>query len=191
MYTLSAGLWEKLFKKKNYYIVIVGLDNVGKTTFLEQTKSRFVKGYGALNPARITSTVGLNIGKVEINNTCLYFWDLGGQEDLRTLWSSYYDEANALIFVVDATRSDLFQEVASVFKEVMSNEYVRTMPVLVAVNKSEIEGAAPAAEVRRILYDDQHMGDLAVLPVSALEGTNIDRCVRWIVRTLASQPLYL
>ncbi|VDO60018.1 hypothetical protein V3C99_006010 [Haemonchus contortus] len=191
MYTLSAGLWEKFFKKRDYYVVIVGLDNVGKTTFLEQTKAHFVKGYGALNPARITSTVGLNIGKVEINNTCLNFWDLGGQEDLRTLWVNYYDEANALIFVVDATRRDLFEEVATVFKQVMSNEYVRMMPVLVAVNKSEIEGAAPAAEVRRILQDDHHMGDLAVLPVSALEGTNIDRCVRWIVRTLASQPLYL
>ncbi|KAK5966491.1 ADP-ribosylation factor protein 1 [Trichostrongylus colubriformis] len=191
MYTLSAGLWEKFFKKRDYYVVIVGLDNVGKTTFLEQTKSHFVKGYGALNPARITSTVGLNIGKVVINNTCLNFWDLGGQEDLRTLWVNYYDEANALIFVVDATRQDLFEEVASVFKEVMSNEYVRMIPVLVAVNKSEIEGAAPAAEVRRILQDEHHLGDLAVLPVSALEGTNIDRCVRWIVRTLASQPLYL
>ncbi|KAK6061471.1 Miro-like protein [Cooperia oncophora] len=144
MYTLSAGLWEKFFKKRDYYVVIVGLDNVGKTTFLEQTKSHFVKGYGALNPARITSTVGLNIGKVEINNTCLNFWDLGGQEDLRTLWVNYYDEANALIFVIDATRRDLFGEVA---KEVMSNEYVRMLPVLVAVNKSEIEGAAPAAEL--------------------------------------------
>lgn len=54
---------------------------------------------------------------MEINNTCLNFWDLGGQEDLRTLWSSYYDEANAMIFVVDATRRDLFAEVASVFSE--------------------------------------------------------------------------
>ncbi|VDK68596.1 unnamed protein product [Cylicostephanus goldi] len=147
MYTLSAGLWERFFKKRDYYVVIVGLDNVGKTTFLEQIKSHFVHGYGALNPARITSTVGLNIGKVEINNTCLNFWDLGGQEDLRTLWSSYYDEANAMIFVVDATKRELFAEVSSVFREVISNEYVQRMPILVAVNKSEIEGSAEAAEV--------------------------------------------
>ncbi|KHJ75560.1 hypothetical protein OESDEN_24824 [Oesophagostomum dentatum] len=146
----------------------------------------------------------MELGKVEINNTCLNFWDLGGQEDLRTLWSSYYDEANAMIFVVDATRRDLFAEVSSVFREVISNEYVQRMPILVAVNKSEIEGSAEAAEVftlscslflshfvRHILHDDEHIGDLAVLPVSALEGTNIDRCVRWIVRTLASEPIYL
>ncbi|KJH47543.1 hypothetical protein DICVIV_06384 [Dictyocaulus viviparus] len=115
MYTLSTGLWEKFFKRKDYYVVIVGLDKSGKTTFLEQTKSRFVKGYGSFNPARITSTVGLNIGEVQINNICMCFWDLGGQEELRGLWSSYYDEANALVFMVDATRSDLFEEVADVF----------------------------------------------------------------------------
>ncbi|CAI4222444.1 unnamed protein product [Auanema sp. JU1783] len=191
MYTLSAGLWEKFFKKKDYYVLIVGLDDAGKTTFLEQTKSHFIKDYGVVNPSKITSTVGLNIGKVELNNTCLNFWDLGGQEDLRSLWSTYYSEANAVIFVVDATRRDQFETVANVFKDVMASELIHDLPVLVAVNKSEVDGAAPAAEVRMFLQDDHHSGDLAVIPVSAIEGTNVDRCVRWIVRTLASQPLYL
>lgn len=191
MYTLSAGIWENFFKKKDYYVVIIGLDNAGKTTFLEQTKSHFVKDYGVLNPSKITATVGLNTGKVELNNTCLHFWDLGGQESLRELWATYYDDANALIFVVDATRSDLFPTVAAQFKEVMANEIIQNLPVLVAVNKSEMEGAAAAAEVRMLLEDDNHRSDLAVLPVSALEGTNIERCVNWIVRSLASQPLYL
>lgn len=57
----------------------------------------------------------ISVGKVELNNTCLNFWDLGGQEDLRSLWSTYFDEANALIFVVDATRPDLFPIVSDVF----------------------------------------------------------------------------
>ncbi|CAI5439741.1 unnamed protein product [Caenorhabditis angaria] len=191
MYTLSAGIWEKFFKKKDYFVVIVGLDNAGKTTFLEQAKSHFVKDYGMLNPSKITATVGLNTGKVELNNTCLNFWDLGGQESLRELWPTYFDDANAIIFVVDATRSDLFPTVSALFKEVISNDAVQNLPVLVAVNKSEMEGASPAAEVRMLLEDENHQSDLAVLPVSALEGTNIERCVRWIVRTLASQPLYL
>ncbi|VDO49340.1 unnamed protein product, partial [Haemonchus placei] len=104
-------------------------------TFLEQTEARFVKGYGALNPARITSTSV----KSKSTTPVLIFEDLGGQED----WVNYDDEANALIFVVDATRRDLSDEVAMVFKYDMSNEYMRMMPVLVAVNKSEIESAAP------------------------------------------------
>ncbi|PIO59177.1 hypothetical protein TELCIR_19368, partial [Teladorsagia circumcincta] len=112
------------------------------TKYCRRGQRRFTSN----DPHLLMNFMNPGIGKVEINNTCLNFWDLGGQEDLRTLWVNYYDEANALIFVIDATRRDLFEEVAAVFKEVMSNEYVRMIPVLVAVNKSEIEGAAPAAE---------------------------------------------
>lgn len=39
MYTLSAGIWEKFFKKKDYYVVIVGLDNAGKTVSLLNLRS--------------------------------------------------------------------------------------------------------------------------------------------------------
>ncbi|GMR52954.1 hypothetical protein PMAYCL1PPCAC_23149 [Pristionchus mayeri] len=147
MYTLSVGLWEQFFKKKDYFVVIVGLDNAGKTTFLEQIKGKFVKNYPMLNPAKITSTVGLNIGKVEVDQARLNFWDVGGQEDLRCLWANYLDEASALIYVVDASRPDLLPTVAESFKEVMKVERVKEVPILVAVNKSELEGAITADQV--------------------------------------------
>ncbi|KAF8366332.1 hypothetical protein PRIPAC_84161 [Pristionchus pacificus] len=191
MYTLSVGLWEQFFQKKDYFVVIVGLDNAGKTTFLEQIKGKFVKNYPMLNPAKITSTVGLNIGKVEVDQARLNFWDVGGQEDLRCLWANYLDEASALIYVVDASRPDLLPTVAESFKEVMKVERVKEVPILVAVNKSELEGAITADKVRMALDDGDHEADMAVLPVSALEGLNVDRCVRWILRSLASKPLFL
>lgn len=40
--------------------------------------------------------------------------------------------------------------------EVISNEYVQQMPILVAVNKSEIDGAAEAAEVLRLIFSYYH-----------------------------------
>jgi len=39
-----------------------------------------------MNPNKITTTVGLNIGKIDIAGICLNFWDLGGQEELQSLW---------------------------------------------------------------------------------------------------------
>lgn len=70
-----------------------------------------------LNPAKITSTVGLNsefllvllpgyrclrsincsVGKVEVDQARLNFWDVGGQEDLRCLWANYLDEVSFVI----------------------------------------------------------------------------------------------
>lgn len=39
-----------------------------------------------MNPSKITTTVGLNIGKIDIAGVRFNFWDLGGQEELRSLW---------------------------------------------------------------------------------------------------------
>lgn len=39
-----------------------------------------------MNPSKITTTVGLNIGQIDIHGVRLSFWDLGGQEELQSLW---------------------------------------------------------------------------------------------------------
>lgn len=65
MYTLMSGLWKSLTQKDEYFIIILGLDNAGKTTFLESAKAQFTADYKQVNPAKITATVGLNIGKID------------------------------------------------------------------------------------------------------------------------------
>ena len=44
MYTLLSGAYRYYFQKDEYCILILGLDDAGKTTFLEQTKTKFSKG---------------------------------------------------------------------------------------------------------------------------------------------------
>ena len=65
MYTLLSGLWKSLTQKDEYFVLILGLDNAGKTTFLESAKAQFTSDYKKVNPAKITATVGLNIGKID------------------------------------------------------------------------------------------------------------------------------
>ena len=84
MFTLLRGLWDYLFRKEEYYIVILGLDNAGKTvrqriyiivqksvesdnclaggsqTLLEKTKNLFIRSYNGIPMDKITTTVGLN-----------------------------------------------------------------------------------------------------------------------------------
>lgn len=55
-------------------------------TYLEAAKTKFTKNYKGMNPSKITTTVGLNIGKIDIAGVRFNFWDLGGQEELRSLW---------------------------------------------------------------------------------------------------------
>ncbi|XP_024895603.1 ADP-ribosylation factor-related protein 1 isoform X2 [Pteropus alecto] len=56
MYTLLSGLYKYMFRKDEYCVLILGLDNAGKTTFLEQSKTRFNKNYKAMSFSKITTT---------------------------------------------------------------------------------------------------------------------------------------
>ncbi|CAH8590363.1 unnamed protein product [Schistosoma turkestanicum] len=86
MYTLLRGFWDYISQKNEFSVLILGLDGAGKTTFLEQAKINFVPNYRAIPMQKITTTVGLNIGCIEIDGIRLKFWDLGGQEELQSLW---------------------------------------------------------------------------------------------------------
>ena len=105
MYTLLSGFYRHLTQKDQYYILILGLDNAGKTTYLEQTQTRFNKNYKPTNLARITTTVGLNIGKIDIGKMRFNFWDLGGQEELQLLWDKYYAECHAVVYMIDSAET--------------------------------------------------------------------------------------
>lgn len=86
MYHLVSGFYKLLTKKDEFNVLILGLDNAGKSTFLETAKTKFTKNYKGMNLQYITTTVGLNIGQIEMAGVRLSFWDLGGQKELQSLW---------------------------------------------------------------------------------------------------------
>lgn len=107
--------------KEEYSILLLGLDNAGKTTLLTQiravyntTSSSEDPSAGATGdaPASETAgdtvpTVGQNVCTIDLPNMYLKIWDVGGQMSLRRLWTSYYKSCHAVVFVVDS--SDLGQ----------------------------------------------------------------------------------
>ncbi|XP_053430904.1 ADP-ribosylation factor-related protein 1 isoform X1 [Nycticebus coucang] len=139
MYTLLSGLYKYMFQKDEYCILILGLDNAGKTTFLEQSKTRFNKNYKGMSLSKITTTVGLNIGTVDVGKARLMFWDLGGQEELQSLWDKYYAECHGVIYVIDSTDEERLAESKQAFEKVVTSEALCGVPVLVLANKQDVE----------------------------------------------------
>ncbi|KAJ1343911.1 hypothetical protein BSLG_001514 [Batrachochytrium salamandrivorans] len=126
MYTLLSGLYRKYTQREEFFVIILGLDNAGKTTLLERIKSIF-NGVPGLRPESIAPTVGLNIGKVNVKNITLNFWDLGGQRELQSIWEKYYTECHAIVFVVDSTDRARIEEVKATMERVMQNEIIEVL----------------------------------------------------------------
>ena len=72
----------KLFESKETKILMLGLDNSGKTTLIHKMK------FGEM--IRSVPTVGFNMEAVTYKKTNLNIWDLAGQKCVRLLWRNYF-----------------------------------------------------------------------------------------------------
>jgi len=181
---LFYGLWKYIFSKTEFHVLILGIDKAGKTTLLEKLKAQYSKLEG-LPPDRIVPTVGLNIGRVEVLNSKLVFWDLGGQLGLRSIWEKYYEEAHAVVFVVDAACPSRFEDSKSALEKVLRHEDLRGAPLLILANKQDLAEAVSADELARYL-DLKKLDERAYTfeGVSAYDGTGIKESVDWLVEVM-------
>ena len=183
-------------------MLILGLDNAGKTTFLEQLKRQFSPS-GGMALEKITPTVGLNIGRIELSGCKLLVWDLGGQANLRKIWDKYYSETHAVCFVIDAADPDRFEEVKTTFAGLLDNPSLGDVPIAICANKRDKDNSMPSIQLIKQLDIDAmikqhplvskppHYRNPATsrdayrlyrpFDVSALSGDGIREGVNWLV----------
>ncbi len=82
-------------KKSN--IIIVGLDNSGKSTLINFLKPKNKKEQD------LAATVGFKVENFNQSNIEFTVFDMSGQSKYRTLWEKHYADIDAIIFVVDAS----------------------------------------------------------------------------------------
>jgi small GTP-binding protein len=92
---------KKLFEKKAN-LLMLGLDNAGKTTILYKLKLTTL--------VSTVPTIGFNVETLKYKSLQLTIWDVGGQEKIRPLWKYYYKDINAIIFIIDSNDSGRFME---------------------------------------------------------------------------------
>ncbi|XP_016119403.1 ADP-ribosylation factor-like protein 5B [Sinocyclocheilus grahami] len=78
---IFAKLWS-FFCNQEHKVIIVGLDNAGKTTILYQFLMNEV--------VHTSPTIGSNVEEIVVKKTHFLMWDIGGQESLRSSWNTYY-----------------------------------------------------------------------------------------------------
>lgn len=192
MYTLLSGLWKYTFQKDEYNVLILGLDNAGKTTYLEQTKIKFTKNYQGMNLNKITTTVGLNIGKIDIGHVRLNFWDLGGQEELQSLWDKYFAESHAVIYIVDSSDTERIDESKDAFEKMISNAQLQGVPLLVLANKQDLQECMTVPSVKQVFFEtSEKFGgrDCNIMGISALKGEGVREGILWLVESIKNNSV--
>ena len=70
-------------------ILVLGLDNSGKTTILKKLSEEDI--------SHIMPTQGFNIKSLMHEGFKLNVWDIGGQKSIRPYWRNYFDQARARV----------------------------------------------------------------------------------------------
>ena len=133
---LEKAVKEQLKEQKK--LLLIGLDNGGKTSILSVLQDKFsiIKD---LLPTR-----GVKREKLDFFGYPIISWDLGGQIQYREkLYFNkpelFFGDVDLIIYVVDCQDPERFGESANYFKEILNVliELNESPPILVVINKSD------------------------------------------------------
>ncbi|KAK8809514.1 hypothetical protein WA158_000457 [Blastocystis sp. Blastoise] len=130
---IFSKLFSSFAPNKEVRILVLGLDNAGKTTILYRVQ---------LNEAVSTvPTIGFNVETIKYKNLTFQVWDLGGQTSIRPYWRCYFPDTDAIIYVVDSADFDRLSIAHSELDVILNEDELHGVPLLVFANKQDIPGA--------------------------------------------------
>eukprot|EP01094_Clydonella_sp_ATCC50884_P010242 TRINITY_DN19809_c0_g1_i1.p1 TRINITY_DN19809_c0_g1~~TRINITY_DN19809_c0_g1_i1.p1 ORF type:complete len:201 (+),score=61.39 TRINITY_DN19809_c0_g1_i1:34-603(+) len=175
-------LYQLGFFSKDATVLLLGLDNAGKTTLVHKLKYGEVKLFIPTQRAQLEEIM---LGRVRFRA-----WDLGGHEAVRSLWNEYFFETDAVIFMVDASDRSRFEEAREELHELMKDENLARTPFLILGNKEDITGAVSRQELigalelpESELGNNSQYADLRsaqVFMCSLVEGTGVAEAIDWL-----------
>lgn len=184
MFHLIGKVYGELTAREQYNVLVLGLDNAGKTTFLERVKHQCNPQYKMTPAERVLPTLGQNVASVTPSpGVVLKFWDVGGQDTLRDMWPEYYASAHAVVFVIDSNDLARMDECRKVLMAVVGDDAVEGAQFLVLANKSDLPHALDLVEIKESvnpLLEHLNARDSRVLKISSLSGEGIEQALEWV-----------
>ena len=178
MGALVSKLLNTLLGNKEVRVLILGLDNAGKTTILYKLQMGEV--------VTTVPTIGFNVETVQYKNLRFQVWDLGGQTSIRPYWRCYYQNTNAVIYVVDSADQERMgiskQELITMLEE----EELKDAMLIVFANKQDLPGACNAGELAEEmrLYPPYISKSCYIQSCCATSGDGLYEGLDWLSSTI-------
>jgi small GTP-binding protein len=197
MFTLLRGFYDEVTHVPERRVVLLGVEGAGKTALLECLKSYYAAGgtsasarLPALSAARLAAiapTVGLNVARLPTGGESVLVWDLGGAAALRPIWRRYVADAEALIWVVDATAEcAAVSDARNCLRALLKEPSLAHAPLLVFATKQDLPGAMDPVKTSLALdlLSDAELRPQCVQPCSARTGAGVCDGMDWLVDRL-------
>jgi len=182
-------------KEKEIRLLMLGLDNAGKTTILKKFNGDPID--------EVSPTLGFNIKTLEFKSFKLNIWDVGGQKSLRSYWRNYYEENDGLIWVVDSADKRRLDNCREELQILLKEEKLAGASLLIFANKQDLPGALSHQQIsdalglsERVNYEEGQCSIVAnrhwkIVDCSAITGQGLLEGMNWIIEDITSRIFLL
>lgn len=166
--------------EKEARILVLGLDNAGKTTILKTLSEEDI--------THIMPTQGFNIKSLIHDGFKLNVWDIGGQKTIRPYWSNYFESSDCLIYVIDSSDRRRLQESGQELNELLLEDKLANVPLLIFANKQDLLQAVPSDEISELLsLHNIRDRTWTIQACSAKANEGLAEGMEWIVGNMNSK----
>ena len=176
------------FSKSKISVLVVGLDNSGKTTLISRLQCA-----GSSFGENVTPTVGFTVEKLTKDNVEFTIFDMSGQSAYRGLWESYYSDIDGIIWVLDSTDRLRITIAKCEIETITCHESLkeRRVPLLIYANKMDLHNSLSPVECMQLLnLDSLKENPWHIAASNALSGEGVDDGLKWlsgVIKNLRSQ----
>lgn len=173
-------------KEKEIRLLILGLDNAGKTTIVKKLCGQSIE--------EIEPTLGFQIESLEYQNYNLNLWDIGGQSSIRAYWRNYFEQTDGLVWVVDSADLSRLDLVRQELEKLLMQERLAGATLLIWANKQDIEGSIPPEKIVESLgledvqFQNRHW---SIHACSAVTGDGLIEGMDWLIEDIGSRIFLL
>ena len=170
------------FKEKNVRILVVGLDNSGKTTLVNHIKPKKAQA-----TFEVTPTVGYQVEEFTKHNLSFTVLDMSGASRYRSLWESSYETASAIMFVMDSTDKIRMCVARDELDELLMSPKLqaKAIPILFFANKMDVPGSLTPVDCMKVMALERITNKpWHITSSNALTGAGVDDGVEWLAGKL-------
>ena len=150
-----------------YKLIVIGDENVGKTSILNRFKNN-------LFSPEYEPTVGLDFQSIPIliddQSVTLLLYDTAGQEKFKSLIPLYTNEANIILLIYDISNKDSFDNIGNWF-DLLNNINKEEVIFALVGNKSDLDFNRKVSKEEAESYANEH--HYVFQEVSAMSGEGI------------------